>query len=165
VRSSWLSREVWCAALFTAALIGLLIAGGAGAWLVDVIGLALIVSMVQVYRLRTVPEWNRRVTLASFFITTLLLGGILCGVLIGGGPWLAIGSIGLIGLRQAIGRSELRVTMLHAAALIALLLALIAPIGWWEALVLALIAEARARRSFYAARSELGAWRFSPKWV
>jgi anaerobic dimethyl sulfoxide reductase subunit B len=161
VRSSWLSREVWCAALFAVALIGLTITGGAGAWLVDVIGLALIISMTQVYRLRTVPEWDHWTTTASFFSTTLLLGSVLCGTLIGGGLWLAIGSIGLIGMRQAIGRSEPRVTVLRAFTALALLLVLISPFGWWVACAPSLIAEGLARRSFYAARSELGAWRFS----
>jgi anaerobic dimethyl sulfoxide reductase subunit B len=162
VRSSWLSREVLCAGLYLASLAGLLITGGAGAWLADVIGLALIISMTQVYRLRTVPAWNRWTTTASFFATTLLAGSLLCGALIGGGPWLALGSLGLIGARQAIGQSRSLVTGLRAAAAIALLLTLIAPSAWWEALVLALIAEALARAAFYEARPDLGAWRFAP---
>ncbi len=161
-RSSWLSREVLCAALFTASLVGVLITGRVGIWLADVIGLALIVSMTQVYRLRTVAEWNRWTTSASFFTTTLLLGGILCGALIDGGPGLVLGSIGLIGLRQAIGRSGSRVTWLRALSVIALLLALIVPIGWWLALVLVLLAESLARAVFYHDRSALDAWRFSP---
>jgi hypothetical protein len=45
------------------------------------------------------------------------------------------------------------------------LLVLISPIGWWLAFALALISEVLARRSFYAARSDLGAWRFSPQQV
>lgn len=162
VRTSWLSREVWCAALFTAALVGLTITGGTVAWLVDVIGLALIVSMAQVYRLHTVPEWNRWTTTASFFSTTLLLGSVLCGALMAAGPLLALGPIGLIGVRQLFGRSEPRVTWLRVAAVIALLLTLLTPIGWWEALALILIAELIDRAKFYAARSGIGAWRFSP---
>jgi anaerobic dimethyl sulfoxide reductase subunit B (iron-sulfur subunit) len=162
VRSSWLSREVWCAALFTASLVGLMITGGAGAWLADVIGFALIISMAQVYRLRTVPEWNRWTTPALFFITTLLLGSVFCGALMAVGPLLALGPIGLIGLRRIIGQSEPRVTWLQVAAVIALLMTLVTPIGWWEALGLILIAELIDRARFYAARSGMGAWRFSP---
>ena len=161
VRSSWLSREVLCVALFMVSLVGLIIAGGAGAWLADVIGLALIISMAQVYRLRTVPAWNRWTTTVSFFATTLLLGWVLCGALIGGGLWLALGSLGLIGARQAIGRSRRQVTWLRAATAIALMLTLLAPIGWWGALVLALVAEALARAAFYEARPDLGTWHFS----
>ncbi len=92
VRSSWLSREVLCAALFTASLVGLMITGGAGAWLADVIGLALIVSMAQVYRLRTVPEWNRWTTTASFFSHDAVVGQCVmrradrCWPVVGAGP-------------------------------------------------------------------------------
>jgi DMSO reductase anchor subunit len=162
LRTSWLSREVLSAALFAASLVGVLITGGVGIGLADVIGLGLVISMTQVYRLRTVPAWNRRMTVVSFFITTLLLGSMLCGALIAAGPVLAVGPIGLIGLRQAIGRREPRVIwLLRAATAIALLLTLLSPIGWWEALMLALIAEALARRRFYAAKKPLGAWRFA----
>jgi anaerobic dimethyl sulfoxide reductase subunit B len=161
VRSSWLSREVLFAALFAVSLIGLTITAGAGGWLVDVIGFALIVGMVQVYRLRTVPAWNRWTTAAAFFSTTLLLGSVLCGVLIGG-AWLAIGSIGLIGARQAIGRSEPHVTWLRALIVITLALTLIIPISWWVALALALSSEVIVRQIFYESRSDLGTWRFAP---
>jgi anaerobic dimethyl sulfoxide reductase subunit B (iron-sulfur subunit) len=164
LRSSWLSREVLCAGLFMASLGGVLITGGIGIGLADVIGLGLIVSMAQVYRLRTVPEWNRWTTTASFFITTLLLGSVLCGALIAAGPVLALGPIGLIGLRQLIGRHESRsIWLLRAAAIIALLMTLLSPIGWWEALVLAVIAEVLARQQFYATRKPLGAWRFAAR--
>jgi hypothetical protein len=65
-------------------------------------------------------------------------------------------------VRQLFGRSEPRVTWLRVAAVIALLLTLLTPIGWWEALALILIAELIDRAKFYAARSGIGAWRFSP---
>jgi anaerobic dimethyl sulfoxide reductase subunit B len=161
VRSSWLSREVVCAALFAASLIGLTITGGEGAWLVDMIGFALIVSMARVYQLRTVPAWNHWTTLVSFFSTTLLLGSVLCGALLGGGSWLTLGAVGLVGVRQVIGRSAPRVLLLRMLIVITLLLTLLFPIGWWVAVALTLIAEALARISFYAVRSDLGAWRFS----
>lgn len=100
---------------------------------------------------------------ASFFGTTLLLGSVLCGALIGGGPWLMLGAIRLVGVRRAIGWSEPRVRLLRALIVITLLLTLIFPIGWWAVFALSLIAEALARLSFYAARSDLGAWRFFPQ--
>jgi anaerobic dimethyl sulfoxide reductase subunit B (iron-sulfur subunit) len=162
LRTSWLSREVLCAALFTVSLGGVLITGGIGIWLADAIGLALIVSMAQVYRLRTMPAWNRRPTMVSFFVTTLLLGSVLCGALITAGPVLALGPISLIGLRQLIERGEARtILLLRGAAIIALLMTLFSPIGWWESLPLVLIAEVLARQQFYATRKPRSMWRFA----
>ena len=72
-------------------------------YLVDVIGFALIISLAQVYRLRTVLGWNQWTMTASFFTTTLLLGALLCGALGGGRAWLAVLTIGLLGAQQTIG--------------------------------------------------------------
>lgn len=163
VRSSWLSREVWCASLFMACAFGSLITGGAGAWLADLCGLALLISMTQAYRLRTIPVWDHWTTTASFFVTALMLGSILGGGLIGAGPWWVLGSIGLVGVRQAIGRSAPPVALWRGLAIVALLLALLTPIGWWLALALAFGGEALARRAFYEDRHSRGVWRFSAK--
>ena len=93
---------------------------------------------------------------------TLLLGSVLCGALINAGPVLALGPIVFIGLRQLIGRRELRtILLLRGAAIIALLMTLLTPIGWWEALPLALIAEALARQQFYTTRKPHSVWRFA----
>jgi len=162
LRTSWLSREVLSAALFLVSLIGVLATGGSGIWLANATGLALIVSMARVYALRTVPEWNHRATTASFFVTTLLLGAVVHGALIGAGPEWASGAMGLIGVRLLIGRREPRtVQLLRAAVIVALLMTLFAPTGWWVALALVSIAEVVARRQFYAKREPRSAWRFA----
>jgi anaerobic dimethyl sulfoxide reductase subunit C (anchor subunit) len=91
VRTSWLSREVLCASLFVAALMVVLVTGRA-LWLAQATGAALVVSMVQVYRLRTVAAWNSVRTTVSFVGTTLLLGLLLSGALTRGGVawWLTL---------------------------------------------------------------------------
>ena len=92
VRSSWLSREIWSAALFGAAsaLYAGLVWFDYGAprlhtvvfWAAVLFGLALLLSMAWAYRLRTVPAWNSWATPVSFLVTTLLLGGLLAGLLV-----------------------------------------------------------------------------------
>jgi DMSO reductase anchor subunit len=86
--SNWrspLSQEALAAALFMA-LLSLETAGTAGwmpwvtlpTWLgglVSLTGLVLIGTMIRLYRLRTVPVWNRLNTVFSFLATALLLGG------------------------------------------------------------------------------------------
>lgn len=162
LRTSWLSREVLSASLFVAALLGALGAGGKGAWAANLTGLALIVSMAQVYRLRTVPEWNRRATTLSFFATTLLLGSLLGSALIGAGSGWAFAAMVLIVLRLLIGwREPHTLQRLRAAAIIALLATRVTPLGWWAALALVATAEVMARRQFYAMREPLSAWRFA----
>jgi len=164
LRTSWLSREVLTAALFAGTLVGAQAAGGRGLWLADATGLALVISMAQVYRLRTVPEWNDRATTASFFATTLLLGAVLHGALTGAGPEWASGAMGLIAARLLIGRHESRaVQLLRAAAIGVMLTTLFAPTGWWAALALLSIAEVMARRQFYAMREPRSAWRFATR--
>ncbi|MDP1861958.1 MAG: DMSO/selenate family reductase complex B subunit [Gemmatimonadaceae bacterium] len=162
LRTSWLSREVLSAALFAVALIAVLITGGSGIWLANAVGLSLIISMAQVYRLRTVPEWDHPTTTASFVVTTLLLGAVLHGALIAAGPEWVVGAMGLLGLRLLIGRREPRaVQLLRAAAILALLMTLLTPTGWWETVALVLIVEVLARRQFYAKRAPRSAWRFA----
>ena len=166
-RSSWLSREVLCATSFTVLLGGVTLAASlnldlrATGWLANLCGLALLISMTQVYQLRTVPEWHRRTTTASFFSATLLLGSVCSGALSGGGPWLALAAIGLVGVRQVIGWSAPRLLLLRALTVIALLSTLFISGGWWVALALSLSTEALARSAFYADRAHLSAWRFS----
>lgn len=88
--SSWLSREILFALLFTG------LGGGYAAlarWgslpggtqtglraLVAVCGLGLILCMAKLYMLRTVPAWNHWLTPASFLATSLLLGSLSAGV-------------------------------------------------------------------------------------
>ena len=181
-RSSWLSREVLCAALFTALLGGLTLAvraqidPGAGAWLAGLCGLACMISMTQAYRLRTVPAWNHWTTTASFFISALLLGALLCGVLLGSSPWLAVFAIGLLGAHLAIGRhgppavsaraARWRVLILAARLLAAgaLVIDLVIPSAWlvWlTAFLLASCGEMLARVLFYEMRKPRSVWRFA----
>ncbi|MFA6165459.1 MAG: DMSO/selenate family reductase complex B subunit [Gemmatimonadaceae bacterium] len=180
LRTSWLSREVLFAALFAGALVGVLATGGRGIWIASVIGLALIISMAQVYRLRTVPEWNHRATTASFFVTTLLLGGVMHGASVAAGPEWAVWAIGLIALQALLGASEPRagqvvrtaqrlraahlvrtVQLLRAAAIVALLTTRFTPAGWWATLALVSLTEVLGRQQFYAKRNPRSAWRFA----
>jgi anaerobic dimethyl sulfoxide reductase subunit C (anchor subunit) len=124
LRSSWLSREILFAVLFACAstLFAILLWLDLGAartvdvlgWGVALLGLSLLTSMSCAYRLRTVPAWNTRATPASFFTTTLLLGGLVVGVLLALNPeipaelqrpWLqgiGLGAIVLIGMELAL---------------------------------------------------------------
>ena len=89
LRLSWLSREVLFAVLFTGTSslftglqwfkLGTPVARNVVAWAAALLGLALIASMANAYRVRTVPAWNTWVTPASFFTTALLLGGLSVG--------------------------------------------------------------------------------------
>jgi anaerobic dimethyl sulfoxide reductase subunit C (anchor subunit) len=122
--SSWLSREILFTLLFTAA--SGLVAGlqwfqwgpvamrDALAWVAALLGVALIISMANAYRLRTVPVWNTWATPASFFITACLLGGLAAGAMLAlnsGIPLevrgatlrgIALGAILLVGLELVI---------------------------------------------------------------
>ena len=84
IRSSWLSREILFAGLFSglSGLYSLLQWFGWGsvalrdglALLTSLSGLALVYSMARVYMLRSVLIWQSWLTAASFFATTFLLG-------------------------------------------------------------------------------------------
>jgi anaerobic dimethyl sulfoxide reductase subunit B (iron-sulfur subunit) len=162
LRTSWLSREVLSASLFVLSLIGALLTDGAGIWAANITGFALLISMVQVYRLRTVREWNGRTTIVSFFATTLLLGSVVSGTVLAAGPVVALAAAGLLVLRQFIGRRDPRpVVLWRTAALAALLVTPRAPAAWWAAFAAVLLAEGLARRQFYAGREPLSAWRFA----
>ncbi len=90
LRSSWLSREVLAAILFSAcgAAFAALRASGRGpdrlritlATATALSGVVLVYAMARVYRIRTVPAWNTPLTTASFFATTALLGTLPVGV-------------------------------------------------------------------------------------
>jgi anaerobic dimethyl sulfoxide reductase subunit C (anchor subunit) len=122
LRSSWLSREVLCALLFTAGCallaglewfgLGTSAARCALAWLAALLGLALLACMAGAYRLRTIPAWDTWLTPASFTITALLLGGLGVGVALAFDPnvpprllrWISLGALLLLGIEIAIGR-------------------------------------------------------------
>jgi anaerobic dimethyl sulfoxide reductase subunit C len=86
LRSSWLSREVLLAALFSAALAAATLlrlqpgppgfAAGFAHGFAAVAGFGLVVTMARAYRLRTVPSWDRRATPVAFFATAVALGAL-----------------------------------------------------------------------------------------
>jgi anaerobic dimethyl sulfoxide reductase subunit C (anchor subunit) len=100
LRSSWLSREILFALLFTAG--GALFSGlqwfrlGTSGvrivitFLVAVFGISLVYCMARVYMLRTVHTWNTWMTPVSFFITSLLLGGLAIVVVIALNPTISV---------------------------------------------------------------------------
>jgi anaerobic dimethyl sulfoxide reductase subunit C (anchor subunit) len=90
IDSSWLSREILLTVLFVGvggvfALMQLLQIGQfrvrqAIAVVAALIGLVLIFSMSQVYRLQSTPAWDSFATPVSFYTTTFLLGTLAVGV-------------------------------------------------------------------------------------
>ncbi len=91
LRTSWLSREILFAVLFTATsiLYTYMQFGQSGsdglragiAWMATIFGFMLVYSMSRLYMVRTVPVWNTNYTLLSFFLTALILGGLLVSVI------------------------------------------------------------------------------------
>jgi anaerobic dimethyl sulfoxide reductase subunit B len=76
---SWLSREVLIAGLFGVSWIvtigwGWVHNTDPSYWPMAVLGIGLVYSMSQVYRLRAVPSWNTWRTQASFFLSAIVLG-------------------------------------------------------------------------------------------
>ncbi len=86
LRSSWLSREILFAAVFTGALAaGVLLrlptgpaglAAGFADGFAATIGCGLLWAMAMAYRLRSVPPWNTASTPVAFFGTALALGSL-----------------------------------------------------------------------------------------
>lgn len=90
LRSSWLSREILCAALFMLAAGACAVLYGSRAeagWLAlstglaGLLGLALLWSMGSLYRLSAAPAWNTWLTPLSFVVGAGLLGGSAGGIL------------------------------------------------------------------------------------
>ncbi|HRY43741.1 MAG TPA: dimethyl sulfoxide reductase anchor subunit [Thermoanaerobaculia bacterium] len=84
VRTSWLSREVLLASLFTGALAAAVLlrlregtpcfAAGFAEGFAGVVGVGLVMTMAGAYRLRTISAWDRAATPLAFFGSTLVLG-------------------------------------------------------------------------------------------
>jgi anaerobic dimethyl sulfoxide reductase subunit C (anchor subunit) len=132
VRSSWLSREVLFALLFAGASIllaamqwfdwGSAALRSAMSGLAALLGLLLLLSMANGYRLRTVPAWDTWATPVTFLVVALLLGGLGTGTMLGLVPstgnetvraaqqWIALGAIVLLCM-------ELLVTLLWVMAI------------------------------------------------
>ncbi|KJS21088.1 MAG: hypothetical protein VR72_12295 [Clostridiaceae bacterium BRH_c20a] len=86
VKSSWLSREI----LFSGAFFGLVFITVLGdklklngsqkvllGWVTSVVGLLSVFSMSKLYMSSIIPAWNSRTTMLDFFVTTIVLGGIM----------------------------------------------------------------------------------------
>lgn len=87
--SSWLSREIVLALVFTVGgavfafmqwrKVATPAVRNAIALVVAAVGLVLVYAMAAIYLLPTVPAWNTIVTPISFYITTFLLGALAIG--------------------------------------------------------------------------------------
>jgi len=86
LRTSWLSREILFMGLFSglSSLLTLFLWLGWGSealqralgWLTVLAGLALVYCMARIYMLRSLPPWHTWLTLASFYASAFLLGGL-----------------------------------------------------------------------------------------
>ena len=139
LRSSWLSREILFALLFTgtgasfavlrATATGPAELRGALAAVAALCGVALVYAMSRVYRVRTLPALDTPLTTVSFFATALLLGTLAVGtglVLLPGVPEaVAVGPLHGLALAAAAGfGAELAVPgrgVLHGARRLLLL--------------------------------------------
>jgi anaerobic dimethyl sulfoxide reductase subunit B (iron-sulfur subunit) len=79
---SWLSREILLFGLFGAGWLAGFVMPEIK-WVTSLLGVGLIFSMAQVYRLHTMPAWDTWRTTAGFFITSVLLGQLLMVNLLG----------------------------------------------------------------------------------
>jgi len=167
-RKSWLSREILAAGLF-----GLAWAAAAGlAWLhpappswlralLALLGLALIFSMAQVYRLRAVPAWNTWRTPLSFFLSAAILGALGANLASPAPGWALVAGLGMVaelGLALTAHRQAntpaagLRMGLLCAGLVGAVLVVPYAGLAI-PLLLLALAEQIIGRWQFYAARS------------
>jgi anaerobic dimethyl sulfoxide reductase subunit C len=102
--SSWLSKEILALVLFGAATAGLALltwrapaspAGVTLAVLVIAEAGALVYSMVRLYTLPTVPDWNTPATAAAFLGTAIMLGSMLAALAARGGNALIESAAGM----------------------------------------------------------------------
>jgi len=74
-KKSWLSREILVFALFGGSWLLAFAMPGMGKLPLAACGIALVYSMAQVYRLRSIPAWDTNRTLLAFTLSAILLGG------------------------------------------------------------------------------------------
>jgi Fe-S-cluster-containing dehydrogenase component/DMSO reductase anchor subunit len=86
LKKSWLSREILFFGLFGSGWLAGFVLPEMG-WVTSLLGVGLIFSMAQVYRLHTMPAWDTWRTTAGFFVTAALLGHLLMTNLLQGGEW------------------------------------------------------------------------------
>jgi len=91
LRTSWLSREValggafivgWAVTVLARGARSTALAAGASV-LTALAGAGLVYAMARVYRLRTVPAWDTRLTTASFFLTAASSGALAAAFALG----------------------------------------------------------------------------------
>jgi anaerobic dimethyl sulfoxide reductase subunit B (iron-sulfur subunit) len=75
LKKSWLSREILMFGLFGISWSIAFILPGMGKLPLAFCGIALVYSMAQVYRLRSIPAWDRGQTVLAFALSAVLLGG------------------------------------------------------------------------------------------
>ena len=188
LHKSWLSREILAAILFilswaisvisfwlppSLAMGKPLLAGVTG-----LAGAVLVFSMAEVYRLRMVPAWNTWRTKATFFLSAVILGGLIVGtdLALTGMPnveqtlllrWLGVGGILFLSMELLLTYSEQgrtnssvkRIRDLLTLAGIAgavLMVFLPVPIRAWTVFVvflLILLEEIIGRWVFYSSRN------------
>ena len=178
LRKSWLSRELLFTILFGAGWLATLTGAIARInisplqWLTALVGLGLIHSMAQVYRLRTVPAWNSWRTPARFYTSAALLGILgMVPVLIWSGvetlPWTGTGLLVILllsveavsagGLPLSIARRGLQLGLI-LAGMIGCATLLFVP-GWFSMttslllLLIVLTEQVVGRCFFYQART------------
>jgi formate dehydrogenase iron-sulfur subunit len=170
LKKSWLSREILLAGLFGlawAASVGLQGQQEAAftRGLMALLGIGLVFSMSQVYRLRAVPVWNTWRTPAAFILSTAVLGSLGVNLaapapgwaLLAGFALLAELILALTAMPSPAGWADrLRLASLGLALAGTLLLLLGATLSI-PVFVLALASEALGRWQFYARRP---AWHY-----
>jgi anaerobic dimethyl sulfoxide reductase subunit C (anchor subunit) len=121
-KSSWLSREICSVNLFAGLLVVMAVLaqirpGASNGWLLlvgSLAGGAVLYTMTQVYRLRTVPSWNHVGTPLTFVGSALLLGGLLCTLV-----------LKILTLLQVVSHAAMKQDDFRIVALIAVLVGFI----------------------------------------
>ena len=75
LKKSWLSREILMFGLFGGSWLIALALPGMGKLPLAICGIGLVYNMAQVYRLRSIQAWDSILTLWSFALSSIILGG------------------------------------------------------------------------------------------
>jgi len=113
LRTSWLSREValggafivgWAVTVLARGARSPALAAGASV-LTALAGAGLVYAMARVYRLRTVPAWDTRLTTASFFLTAASSGALAAAFALGSATSSTGGTqaVGVVALAVELG--------------------------------------------------------------
>jgi len=170
LKKSWLSREILLFGLFGAGWLAGFVMPEIK-WVTSLLGVGLIFSMAQVYRLHTMPAWNTWRTTVGFFTTAALLGHVAMVNLLGaksGREAFAVQAIMLLAVELAMtlsakpkaeGSATSSRVGLSAAAMLGagILLFALNQFGVWISFVLFLLViveEIIGRVLFYTALEE-----------